>query len=108
GGGQDLKGALDAREAAERALNGGKRDLEVEADADRRERVEHVVAPRDLQGDLAELAPALIEHEPAGHARELQAARDQLRARLEPVGDDPLLDAREQELDIGLVQAEDG
>src|SRR5499427_9471639 len=108
GAAQDLKAALDSRESAQRPLNGGERNLEVEPDADRRERVEYIVATRDLQGDLAEQAPALIDLEPAGHPRELQAARDQIRARLEPVRDDPLLEAREQELDIGLVQAEDG
>src|SRR5215831_6286654 len=97
---QDLKAALDSREAGQRALNGGERDLEVEPHADRRKSVEHVVAARDLQRDLAEEAPALVDLEAAGHARQLQAARDEVRARLEPVRDDPLLDSRNQELDV--------
>src|SRR5215467_9193753 len=104
---QDLKAALDSREAGQRALNGGERDLEIEAHADRRKRVEHVVAARDLQRDLAEEAPALVDLEAAGHARQLQAARDEVRARLEPVRDDALLDSRNQELDVRLVQAQD-
>src|SRR5213593_1884307 len=103
---QDLKSALDSGESGERPLNRGKRDLQVQPHADRRERVEHVVAAGDLERDLAEEAVALIDLEPAGHAREVQAARDEVRARLEPIRDDPLLDSRDQELDVRLIQAE--
>src|SRR6266436_1747858 len=103
---EDLKPALDSGEAGQRFLDRGERDFEVEPDTDRRERVEHVVAPRDLEGDLAEQALALIDLEAAGHARELQPARDEVGTRLEPVRDDPLLDAREQELDVRLIQAQ--
>src|SRR6266850_5044742 len=103
---QDLKSALDSREAGQRPLNGCERDLEVQPHPDRRERVEHVVAARDLERDFPEEGLALIDLEAAGHAHELQAARDEIRARLEPVRDDPLLDPREQELDVRLVQAE--
>src|SRR5215470_7975106 len=105
---EDLEPALDAGEAGERRLDRGERDLEVEPDADRRERVEDVVAPRDLQGDLTEEPLALIDLEAAGHARELNPARDEVGARLEPVRDDPLLDARDQELDVRLIQAQHG
>src|SRR5262249_60505699 len=52
----DLEAALHAREAGQRLLDLSERHLEVEADAHRGERVEHVVAASDLD---APLAPAL-------------------------------------------------
>jgi len=37
-----------------------------------------------------------------------QASRDEIGARLQAVRDDPLLDPWNQELDVRLVEAEDG
>src|SRR2546427_383739 len=103
---EDLKPALDSREAGQRSLDRRERDLEIETDADRREGVEHVVAARDLERDFPEQALALIDLEAAGHAREPPKSRDEIGARLEAVRDDPFLDPGNQELDVLLVEAE--
>ena len=105
---KDLESALDAREPGQRFLDGGERDLEVQADADRREGVEHVVAAGDLERELAESAPALEDLEAARHAGQAQAPPHEVGARLHAVRDDPLLDPWDQQLDVRLIEAEDG
>src|SRR6266850_1555717 len=104
---EDLKAALDTRESSQRFLNSGERDLELQPHPHRREGVEHVVAARDLQRDLAQEAAALEDLEAARHAGQVQAARHEVRARFQAVGDDPLLDSRDEELDVRLIQAQD-
>src|SRR5262249_56900673 len=57
----DLEATLHAREAGERLLDTLEWHLEVEADPDGGQGVEHVVAARDLDADLTQdLAP--VEH----------------------------------------------
>ena len=107
GAAQDLEAALDAREPLQRTLNGGERNLEIQRHADRGEGVEHVVAPGNLQPALADDGAALDDLEAARHPLQVRPPRHQIRRRLEPVRDDALLDARDQQLDVRLVQAQD-
>src|SRR3989442_15733425 len=94
---QDLEAALDAGESLERPLDHGERNLQIEAHADRGEGVEHVVTSWYLQPALAEDGAALDDLEAARHALEVRPPRDLVRGRLQAIGDDPLLDARDQE-----------
>src|SRR2546427_500283 len=94
-------------EAREGALHRDERDLDLQPHADGRQSVEHVVASGDLERALAEEAPALVHLEAARHPAEGEPACDQVGARLEAVRDDPLLDSRNEHLNVGLVEAED-
>ncbi len=51
---EELEAALDAGEALEARGDRLERQVELEGDGDRGERVAHVVLPGDLQGDLAD------------------------------------------------------
>src|SRR5437667_165332 len=101
-----LEASLHAGETGQRLLDRVERNLEIEPDADGGEGIEDVVAAGNLQRTLTEPRPAMDDVEAAGQPRQVDAPGHQIRARRQAVRDEALLEARDQHLDVRLVEAQ--
>src|SRR5439155_22584958 len=99
----DLEPALNAGEASEALRDREERDLELEPDPDRGQRVRHVVAPGHVEATLAERLAVVHDLEAARHTGERDLPRDELRVRVDAVRHDPLRNAGDPVLDVRLV-----
>ena len=105
----DLEAPAHAGEILQARANQIRRDIEIERDGGGGGGIAHVVnARRAGQMKFAEVVAAIGQPEAAGEPLQLDVADDQVGLARSAVGDDRALDARDDGLHVGLVQAKHG
>ena len=104
----NLKAPLDAPEAFEGAGDGGKRDVEFEADGDGGKGVAHVVDARHVQREGAQPIGPVENGEARRRAHGAHVLGAHVGLPRQPVRHQPPLDLADDGLHVGLVEAHDG
>ena len=101
-----LQPALDAGELPERALQRRIGDLELRCHRDGRERVEHVVEPREIELDRERLAPLLPGNlETRAETQRLDVVRAKIGALAKTIARDAAAELRNQLARVVVVAA---
>src|SRR5262245_13054521 len=103
----DLEASVDACEPGERPRDPRERDVELAAHRDRRQAVEHVVAPRNAQLDAAERLAGAPRRVAPCETVQLHLRRAELRVAAEPVRDVPPLEAWQDRAHARIVRAQE-